>query len=187
MFSHAAETARHKLLETARLSVRQHCGKARMAEPAVNSSDLLRAELQRAGEVSVEALGKILDEKLQPLQKAIIELTAELQCLTRTTRSDNIDLRKQFIADKVIKSRPPQPNMSLSEILSNAAKLQHQNPKNSHYTPPPEWKVRSWSDMKDKEIAGPWISKIRAEPKYLPFEYLTKLGKERSATYRQHR
>ena len=158
-----------------------------MAEPAVNSSDLLRAELQRAGEVSVEALGKILDEKLQPLQKAIIELTAELQCLTRTTRSDNIDLRKQFIADKVIKSRPPHPNMSLSEILSNAAKLQHQNPKNSHYTPPPEWKVRSWSDMKDKEIAGPWISKIRAEPKYLPFEYLTKLGKERSATYRQHR
>lgn len=152
----------------------------------MDSIDLIRAELQRAGEVSVEAFGKILEEKLQPLQKAIIELTAELRWLTRITSSDNIDPRKKFIAEKVIQSRPPHPKMSLSEILSIAAKLQDQNPKNPHYTPPPEWKVRSWSDMEDKEIAGPWVSKIRAEPKYLPFDYLTELGKKRWATYRQH-
>ena len=136
----------------------------------------------------IDAVGKVVIEKLQPLlegmrqqeplRQAILELTSELRRATGTTSGDSIDSRKMFIAG-IIKSRPPIPKMSDVEILREADRLQELRLEKKHRRPVPDWGVRLWSDMKDDNRAQSYIAKIRAEPRYLPFEYLSKLGKKR--------
>jgi hypothetical protein len=143
------------------------------------SLDTLRSELKRAGAESVEAIGKIVEEKLQAFHQAVmIQLKTELRRATQKTRRDFIDPRKKFIAE-IIKSRKPYPRMSLSDILTEADKRQHLFPTIAHYRPVPTWKVAFWTAMKGKNKAQKYISKIRADPRYLPLDYLTTRGRER--------
>jgi hypothetical protein len=145
----------------------------------------VRTELNRADAESSEVFGRILEEKLLPFRKSIDDLTTELRRATRRRRrdSDSIDPRKKFIAE-IIQSRGPYPKMSVSEILAEANRRQHLFPKKPNYRPVPDWKVGLWTDMKQDNRAAVWIAKIRADPRYLPSEYLTQLGRERSTMNR---
>ena len=92
-------------------------------------------------------------------------------------REDSLDRRKSFIAG-IIKVRPPVPKMSTVEILREADKLQERHPNDEYLRPVPDWGVRLWSEMKGDNRAQAYIAKIRADPRYLPFRYLSKLGKK---------
>jgi len=128
---------------------------------------------------SVPVDERLLDEKLQALKQAIVvEVAAELRRATQPMSGASLDPRKCFVAG-IIGSRPPSPKMSGSEILSEADRYQNQFPKKAHYRPPPAWKVRCWADMKGDNKAQAWIAKIRADPRYLRPDYLTRRGKER--------
>jgi hypothetical protein len=102
--------------------------------------------LSRPVAVSAAAFERILEEKLQPIHQAILELTAELRRATRRPRRDSIDPRKVNIA-RVIKSRKPYPKMSVPEILREMDRLQERFPKDESYKPVPAWNVRFWSDI----------------------------------------
>jgi hypothetical protein len=149
------------------------------SKPKINaispfSSETHRIEPVPAGAVSDEVLKQILDEKLRPLHQEILELSRG----TGGAMPDSLDPRKEFVAE-IVKSRPPFPKMSVPVIFSEADKRQNQFPKKAHFRPPPAWKVRFWSDMKSKNKAQAWIAKVRGDPRYLPFDYLTKRGKAR--------
>jgi hypothetical protein len=118
-------------------------------------------------------------KRQQPLLREILEIKAELRRASGRTRGDSIDPRKKFIAEIIIKSRKPFRKMTVLEILREADRLQELRPKDEHCQPVPDWNVRLWSDMKGDNRARSYIAKIRANPKYLPFEYLSELGKER--------
>jgi hypothetical protein len=122
------------------------------------------------------AVGRIFDEKLPPLIQKIHEL--EIQLATRRTLPLPLDPRKEFIAG-IIKAHKPHPKISVSEIFREADSLQNQFPNKACYRPPPAWGVSFWFDMKGDNRAQAWVAKIRADPRYLPPEYLTRRGKER--------
>lgn len=141
------------------------------------SLDTLRSELKRAGAESVEAVGKIVEEKLQSFKQAmLVEIATELRLPTRRTRFHPLDRRKMNVAG-VIKGRPAYPKMTVAEIFREMDSLQDRYPGQKSYEPP--WRVRLWSDMKDDNRARSYIAKIRAEPKYLPFDHLSEKGKQR--------
>jgi hypothetical protein len=124
-----------------------------------------------------EAVERAFDAKLPPLIQEIHEL--KLQLSMRRIRPRPLDPRKKFIAE-IISKRPPIPKMSVVEILHEADDRQERLPREEHRKPVPEWGVRSWSDMKGKNKAQKYISDIRSDPRYLPFEYLTPCGKKRA-------
>jgi len=127
---------------------------------------------------SVAALKRILEAELHPIHQALIELSAELRPATQRTNTDSLDPRKMFIAG-IIASRPPFPKMSVPEIFREANRLQDLDPNIAHRRPVPDWEVDVWTEMKGSKRAQTWIAKIRADPRYLPYEYLTPKGKER--------
>jgi hypothetical protein len=91
-----------------------------------------------------------------------------------------------FIAE-IIKSRKPYPKMSFNDILTEANRRQHLDPKIAHRRPLSDWKVNLWTDLKGNKTAQTWISKIRAVPRYLPYDYLSELGKKRFKMGREYR
>ena len=132
-----------------------------------------------------EATRTILDEKLEPLHLEILQLKTELRRETRRPRADSIDPRKMFIAE-IIKDPKPYRKMNVLEILREADKRQHRSPENPYFRPVPAWKVHFWSDMKRDNRVQSYIGKIRADPRYLPYEYLSELGKKRFKMNREY-
>jgi hypothetical protein len=128
-----------------------------------------------------EELQRIRKE-LQQIQEGIVDIKAELLHATQETQRDPKDPRKDFIAG-IIMSGPPLTKMTAEEIFCEADRLQQLNPKIPYYKPVPEWKVDKWVDMAKANKAQKLVSLIRADPRYLPYKYLTKKGK-RLATYR---
>jgi hypothetical protein len=127
---------------------------------------------------SIAAFERFVDEKLQAFKQAIVaEYATGLRRATQRTRSDPLNPRKEFIAG-IIKSQDPYPKISVSEIFRDADSRQNKSPTKACYRPPPAWGVRLWSDMKGDNRAQAWVAKIRADPRYLPSEYLTRRGKE---------
>jgi len=130
--------------------------------------------------------GKEQLEKAQPIYQAILELTSELRRVAQRPRHASIDLRRVNVA-RVIKSRKPYPKMSVPEILREIDRLQERFPGDESYEPVPTWHVRFWADMKRDNRARSYIAKIRADPRYLPYEYLSELGKKRFKMVREYR
>jgi hypothetical protein len=142
-------------------------------------SAALRKELQ----LPCEELRRIRKE-LQQIQEGIVDIKAELLHATRETQRDPMDPRKDFIAGIIIMFGPRLPKKAVEKIFREADRLQKLYPQIPYYKPVPEWEVDMWIDMAKVERAQTWVSKIRADPRYLPYEYLTKKGKT-LATYRE--
>jgi hypothetical protein len=150
--------------------------------PGIPSATHLRARnrLRKTDAASVAAFERILERKLEPIHQEMLGLRTELRSAPRRTRRDSLDPRKKFVAE-IIKSRKPHPKMTVLEILREADRRQELRIEEEHRRPVPDWRVRLWSDMKGDSRAQSYISKIRADPRYLlPFEYLSELGKKRS-------
>jgi hypothetical protein len=155
--------------------------------PDVSARGPIKGDRLRLTDALVEAVGKIVQEKLQPLhheirqlqrlQKEVLQHETELLRGTRKTRRNSLDARKVNIA-AVIKS-PAYPKITAAGILRKMDQAQERYPGLESYKPPPEWGVRRWSEMIGKNKAQKYISAIRADPRYLPSEYLTPLGKKR--------
>jgi len=116
----------------------------RTAEPAVDSIDLLRAELKRDREVCIEVYGKILEKKLQPLQKAISELkTVLLRHATPTRRRRKRDPR--HVAFAIIYY--DKPDIELDDALCEMDTRRLRNP--DKLAPLLSWglKSESWQEL----------------------------------------
>ena len=90
--------------------------------------------------------------------------------------NEDLDPRKEFLA-KIIRSFPPKPKLSLEKIFREADLRQHENPLITHMRPHPAWKARFWAEMNKSAKARAYVAKIRADRRYLPFEYLSPKGR----------